>query len=604
MAGNRHRVVRAHGQVRRSQMVGAYGPGAMVDLPNHAVIIGGLESWGDPDKGGFQAVHEERLRTKLATALEIPTLRFFAPPIEMEKFTEHPVGVTAWQFPEWFIAQYERKDSTRARPIVHQRKLVGGKFFTPDRAKRPVIPIRFVQACVLGHISDIDWVPFAHRGQGGCQQQLWLLERGTSGDFLDIFVECDCKKFPPRSLFEATRSGEDGNPTLGFCRGQRPWLGRAAGEKCEGESGKALPNRLLVRSASNAYFAQVVSAISIPERDAALQKAVAALWDDFQVAEGVEDIKRERRKARVQATLGGRKGPIVASSKGIKQAEVETLLASQDEVGEDAPQSDFYARRLPLPGGGAGVLKSVERVVLVHRLREVIAQVGFTRFEPATPDIEGELDLGVRPGALARELTWLPAVENHGEGIFIALKSSSIKAWQERPEVKARGLALAAGFSAWASQQKKDQSTFVGLPYVFLHSLSHLLITAVSLECGYSASSIRERIYATDSGYGILLHTGTADAEGTLGGLVAVGRRIESVLRQALELGRLCSNDPVCAQHAPNHPHEERFLQGAACHGCLLISESSCERRNEYLDRALVVPTVEDVGAEFFTEEA
>ena len=70
----------------------------------------------------------------------------------------------------------------------------------------------------------------------------------------------------------------------------------------------------------------------------------------------------------------------------------------------------------------------------------------------------------------------------------------------------------------------------------------------------------------------------------------------------ALELGRLCSNDPVCAHHEPDNRQEERFLHGAACHGCLLIAETSCERRNEFLDRALVVATVEGIGAEFFRE--
>jgi hypothetical protein len=100
----------------------------------------------------------------------------------------------------------------------------------------------------------------------------------------------------------------------------------------------------------------------------------------------------------------------------------------------------------------------------------------------------------------------------------------------------------------------------------------------------------------------VLLSTGSPDADGTLGGLVAVGRRIAEHLQAALELGRLCSNDPVCAQHHPNNPQVERFLHGAACHGCLLIAEPSCERRNDYLDRALVVSTVEGVGAEFFAD--
>ena len=137
-----------------------------------------------------------------------------------------------------------------------------------------------------------------------------------------------------------------------------------------------------------------------------------------------------------------------------------------------------------------------------------------------------------------------------------------------------------------------------------LHSLAHLLLTAISLECGYPASSLRERVYvpgpgsATD-GYGILIYTGSSDAEGTLGGLVMAGREIRRHVRRALESGELCSNDPICAHHAPSR-HDGQQLLGSACHGCLLIAETSCEQRNEFLDRALVVPTVEAIGAEFF----
>ena len=233
-----------------------------------------------------------------------------------------------------------------------------------------------------------------------------------------------------------------------------------------------------------------------------------------------------------------------------------------------------------------------------------MALVGFTRFEPAVPDIDGELNLGVRRADLARDTTWLPATENRGEGFFLSFRREAIDAWLRRPEVQAREKQLKEGFEHWKKHHPGNEQVFPGLPYVFLHSLSHLLITAVSLECGYSASSIRERIYAGASGYGILLSTGTPDSEGTLGGLVAVGKRIERHLSAGLQLARLCSNDPVCAQHRPDHVQEERFLHGAACHGCLLIAETSCERRNEYLDRALVVPTVDAVGAEFFPDKA
>ncbi len=151
----------------------------------------------------------------------------------------------------------------------------------------------------------------------------------------------------------------------------------------------------------------------------------------------------------------------------------------------------------------------------------------------------------------------------------------------------------------WKGEHEGSTREFPGLPYYMLHSLAHLLLTSISLECGYPASSLRERIYAAPDAYGILIYTGSSDAEGTLGGLVMAAREIRRHMRRALECGDLCSNDPVCAHHVPAR-HDGQQLLGSACHGCLLIAETSCEQRNEFLDRALVVPTVEALGAEFF----
>ena len=137
---------------------------------------------------------------------------------------------------------------------------------------------------------------------------------------------------------------------------------------------------------------------------------------------------------------------------------------------------------------------------------------------------------------------------------------------------------------------------------MLLHTLSHLLIQSLAMRCGYPASSIRERIYADTEAqqFGILLYTGSPDAEGTLGGLVQQARHIEDHLAQALRMSALCSNDPVCAQHAPGESLEGRWLHGAACHGCALVAETSCEMRNDYLDRALVVPVLGVPDAAFF----
>ena len=147
---------------------------------------------------------------------------------------------------------------------------------------------------------------------------------------------------------------------------------------------------------------------------------------------------------------------------------------------------------------------------------------------------------------------------------------------------------------------RKGQHAYPGGPYVLLHTLAHLLIQSLAMRCGYPASSLRERIYAESGRYGILVYTGTPDAEGTLGGLVQQGRHIEDHLAEALRMGQLCSNEPICAQHAPAESMRNAYLHGAACHGCTLIAETSCEMRNDFLDRALVVPVLGLDDAAFF----
>jgi hypothetical protein len=599
-----------HGQIRQSQIVTTFGPGAMVDLPDHAVIIGGLDQWtGWRD----HPIHEERLAAKVSRLLGLPTVEFYAPPPDPDDPLAPRTGITAWLFPEWFIAQYEIKNSdtgVRSRPLVPRADLEKRQYVL-NHKKYKVVPVRFVQACTRGHVSDIDWRLFVHGPDDKClRQPLWMDERGTSGDLTSIAIRCECGK--TRDLSVATRFQD---VPLGFCKGQRPWLGSHARENCGG-TGPAQPSRLLVRSASNAYFAQTMSVISIPEAGSAIRAAVDALWTEFlQYSESKADVTRERKKQRVSATLEGfsdadvwreiqrRKGGETGETRGIREVELETLLSAEQEVGDDRPGGIYYARSINIGKMKPGLASRIDRVVKVHRLREVTAQVGFTRFEAAVSDVNGELQLDVERAALARETSWVPAVENRGEGIFIAFSRTAIQEWLERRSVTARGTQLFAGFTAWKKTHTGTKTVFPGLPYVMLHSLSHLLITAVALDCGYAASSIRERIYVGDAGSGILLYTASPDAEGTLGGLVEAADRIGDYLRQALDLGRLCANDPICAHHQPDNQEEERFLLGAACHGCLLLSESSCEKRNDFLDRALVIPTVDDGEAAFFPDE-
>lgn len=596
--------------LRQSQVITSFGPGALVDLPNHSVIISGLGTWA-----GYRQspISEPRLQAKLARALGVPTIQFFAPPPTEDSNPKVTSSIGGRIFPTWFVTQDPVAGGGglhRRRRLVQWSMLGRGRVYRDaeetdtKKQKKPTVPVRFVCGCARGHIDDINWRTFAHRGDTECTQTLWLEERGTSGDIADIIIGCDCKK--ERPLYEARVV-----PTLGRCSGKRPWLGDMARESC------TQPNRLLVRTASNAYFPEVISAISLPDEDEELKAVVNRLASDLQDVNDASDLQGLRRfnknaKAELEpfsdedilkAIARQRSGGTEEAEAGVKIAEFDVLASGRKFIGKDAPESPFFAETLE-PGvwnlNSNSALEVVQRVVAVHRLREVIVQVGFTRLEPPAVDVSGELDLQTERASLDAALSWLPAIENRGEGLFIQFRPEDVEGWVKKAPVVDRTTDLRAGFDRWKAARSKTKREFPGAPYILMHSLSHLLLTTIALECGYPASSLRERVYAFDGKFGILIFTATAGADGTLGGLAASGPRLGEILLRAVASAYLCSNDPICAQHSPAQVHDERQLHGAACHGCLLIAETSCEQRNDFLDRALVCDTVRTADAGFF----
>jgi hypothetical protein len=605
-------------QLRASQILTTFGPGALMDLPDTSVIIGGLEHWMYSGTTS-PVIDESRLVAKVRARLNNPLLTLRKPPVEQADPHGLKSGITAWEFPQWFLVQAPIKtlEGTQRR-LVHQVRLTNGKF--RDGTKNlEVVPVRFVRACENGHIDDLDWSGYAHHFARNCAGQLFIEEVGTTGEISNIRIRCECGASRPLS-----QAAQRGTKSLGRCTGKRPWLGNFSEEPCTCWS------RLLIRSASNAYFPQILSVISIPDNRSSQDEAVASLWEaHFSTVTTEADLEYERRKAPVQAALGShtsadilasidriRQGTKTAVEIPVKDAEFEVFNEAKPELGADVPEGVFYARMLPptkwrqpLQDGRPAIMESVEKVVLIHRMREVIALLGFTRFESLGTDVNGELpdelNLQVQPAALALNPTWLPAIESRGEGIFLVLKGSAVEQWARQPSVQKRASALLQGFLQWQQSHANKNRVFPGIQYYMLHTLSHSLMMAISLDCGYPASSIRERIYCMPGSierpgrYGLLLHTSSNDAEGTLGGLVEAGRRIQHFFRRALELAQLCSNDPVCAHHIPSN-HDPSPLLGAACHGCMLIPETSCEQRNDFLDRSLIVPTLEQTGVEFF----
>jgi len=598
----------ARAEIRRSQAIMTFGPGALIDLPEESAIMGGLDGW--PAETKLERIEEPRLCSKLRQMTGVAHPRLFAPPADDSLPWEQGLRITAWRFPNWFLVQEphgqpeEGGENERSRRLVQRDSLDQRQRFDGQR----VVPTRFVQACPRGHISDLSWRRFVHGGATECPRQLWLDERGTGGDLADIVARCECKA--SRRMSEAMDMSA---LPLGICNGDRPWLGRNAREDCNQLA------RLLLRTATNAYFAQTVSVLSLPEARSGATVAVEEVWDVLQAVTEAGQLTMFRTIPKVAKALEGLPDAEVMDAisrvrdgagedRPVKLVELEAILGAPAGYQEDVPpDEDFYARRLPESiWRRSGLIAPVEAVIQLHRLREVIAMPGFTRFEALMPDIHGEYDTDVTPASIALDPDWFPAIENRGEGIFVQLEAAAIEQWLKRPAVKARAEQLIAGFKTWCKQRKKEEekARYVGLPYVLIHTLSHLVLQSLSITCGYPASSIRERIYVGDKAFGFLLYTGTPDADGTLGGLVSEARHIERHLTEALRMATLCSNDPICAGHDAGASMEGRWLTGAACHGCCFIAETSCEMRNEYLDRALVVPTLGHEDVAFFSLEA
>ena len=240
----------------------------------------------------------------------------------------------------------------------------------------------------------------------------------------------------------------------------------------------------------------------------------------------------------------------------------------------------------------------ISRIIKIHRLREVRVLTGFTRLEAPEPEVDEQSHI-VKLKCSSGE-KWLPAVEINGEGVFIELNKEKINQWMQIETVKSRSDKYEECYAAYC--QKKGWENFKprNAEYVLLHTLSHMLIKEMSMQSGYSSSALHERIYSSENMCGILIYTGAADKEGSLGGLVELGgmNKFLPLLKGALENGLTCTTDPECFM---KNPTSER-LNGAACHSCTMISETACENGNRLLDRALVVPVPEHEEMGYFRE--
>jgi hypothetical protein len=198
-------------------------------------------------------------------------------------------------------------------------------------------------------------------------------------------------------------------------------------------------------------------------------------------------------------------------------------------------------------------------------------------------------------------MDWLPAIEVTGEGVFLRLRDDVLVEWERIKAVVKRAARINENYRRAFDAQGKPPDREVTARFLLLHTLAHSLINQWSLECGYPASSLRERLYVSEGMAGLLIYTASSDSAGSLGGVVAQaeGTRLDSSLAEAIARSAWCSSDPLCIEADASGVDS---LNLAACHACVLLPEVSCEERNLLLDRALLVGRPDDRNVGFFTQ--
>jgi hypothetical protein len=603
------------GEVRPSQLLWTYGPGALIDLPNLSVITMGLDCW-EVDR--CPPIEEARLLKAVRRALGPQVQRLRMPPAVVDESAspfsaEAKIGVPVRPFPRWLrcvrcglLAEFDSGLFTIKENLYRPDQTHLLHTSCEKGSHSDAVPARFLLACRNGHLDDFPWHWFVHGGSSDCKGTLRFFERGASLQTENLWVKCDACG-AARSLVHAF--GPEARNNLPACRGRHPHLD-AYEDDCGEEA------RAVLLGATNSWFPITLSVLAIPHMGDSLSQVVEDGWEDLSGVESEAELRGLLKGFSKRGIMPGIErydiGEIWSAIETRRNSVGEERGVSEEEVNipewrvltHPSPPTDwphFLSERIAAPQEFSSVLESV---LLLKRLREVNALIGYTRVE--APEESADPDERPPMAHLCRgRPDWVPATEVHGEGIFLRFDEKTVRTWEIRDAVRARHVKLMAGHRGWRNARRLDpEKGYPGIRYAMLHTFSHLVIRELALECGYSAASIRERIYAGNDSEtpmaGVLLYTAAADSDGTLGGLVELGRpeNLGRVIEQALRRAAVCSSDPLCSEH---DPERDRSLHAASCHACAFVAETSCERANRYLDRALLVETFDCVDAALFS---
>lgn len=399
------------------------------------------------------------------------------------------------------------------------------------------------------------------------------------------------------------------------CPGDRPWLGPGAQEECQ-----ARQVQVVQRGASNVYFPQVVSSILIPPYSETLHRILdnPTVWSDIRDAidafrvDGEPRIESAMFRARSARhgididtfTAAVREkylhpdrwaGEVDESENAYRHSERQAFLGPRPAPNE---RDEFDLRNIDISSYGEPVSDLFSHVVLLPRLRETRALVGFTRIVPSE-NVQDRL----APLSLGR-LNWVPAVSVSGEGIYFEFSAARLAEWENSCAAVTDRARIINEHARTVANERGTAFTPHERHLLLAHTLSHLVIRQLSFDCGYDSSSLKERLYVSgevgQEMCGVLIYTASGDAEGSLGGLVRQGEpgRFEATLAAAVQNAEFCASDPLCLESTGQGYYGMNL---AACHACTLLPETACEMGNRILDRAQVIGSSDHPDGGYFS---
>jgi hypothetical protein len=580
-------------------MITTYGVGSLIAVDNESFIVSGIDdahrTWPLDEA---PIVHEHRLARVLGVS------HFRLPPASEDTSKD---GVRVRRFPLWHSCP-------RCRSLQHVRGFnpPPGKNVCTDCDDEPLVPSRFVVACEDGHLDDFPYWKWLHRNNreegatGHCGGEMRMRSAGQSASLRSILISCTCG-VPEVSMEGAFR--RSALTDLGVrCEGRRPWLKDAPAEFC------TQAPRTLQRGSSSVWQPVLKSALSIPPWSDGLAAKLAEHWEDLRAYSSRTEIEihlkaafrgdesisvdavmalLEAEQAEDPAEEGTADAGAANRSQTLRRQEYERLCAGN--ALRDKGREEQFVCEPPVTDPALLVPFGMARPMLVKRLREVRALKAFTRIADPESASEGhEAALSLTP------TDWLPAMEVHGEGVFVRLDENRLEDWEASVRVAARVERMRTNHERMLRERATDPAEVPPSPatprMVLLHTLAHVLINQWSLEAGYPAAALRERLYTDTDMAGILVYTAPSDSAGSLGGVGAQGEpeRLAQALRWALRRAVWCSADPLCVEA---HSSGANL---AACHACAMLPETSCEHNNILLDRGLLVGTPDDPELGYF----